>query len=152
VFCPGSVFTLWALPWVAVSGSFLALIFVNRRGWRAWKRGEELIDILDPPTTGLSRRRLLMLEVQLVTQPLPKIIVTFHANTMEFFYATAQNGGQSFHVDHIKSIGLIEKIGKTYLVLLTEHATKTEEVSAGVLPKARELVAAVQPVLQSGKR
>jgi hypothetical protein len=41
-----SAFPLWLFPSCAVAGLFLALIVANIWGWRAWKRGEEMIDLL----------------------------------------------------------------------------------------------------------
>ena len=37
---------LWLFPCSAVAGLFVALIVANIWGWRAWKRGEEMIDII----------------------------------------------------------------------------------------------------------
>ncbi len=38
-----SAFPLWLIPSCTVAGLFVALIVVNIWGWRAWKRGEEML-------------------------------------------------------------------------------------------------------------
>jgi len=40
-----SAFPLWLFPSCTVAFLFVALVAVNIWGWRAWKRGEEMIDI-----------------------------------------------------------------------------------------------------------
>jgi hypothetical protein len=91
-----------------------------------------------------------MLEVQLSSQSFTKPIVTFHANTVEFFYSTANSGGRSFHVGHIKSFDLtIDKKGKYELVLTTEHHTLRHDVDEDAISKARDLVAEVQQAMKT---
>jgi len=91
-----------------------------------------------------------MLEVQISKQSFTKPIVTFHANTVEFFYSTANSGGRSFHVGHIKSLEVTtDKKGKYELVLTTEHHTIRHDVDEEAVPRLRELVAAVQQVMQT---
>lgn len=91
-----------------------------------------------------------MLEVQLSTQSFTKPIVTFHANTVEFFYSTANSGGRSFHVGHIKTFDLtIDKKGKYELVLTTEHHTLRHDVDEEAITRVRELVAAVQQAIKT---
>lgn len=41
-----SAFPLWLFPSCMVVFLFVALIGVNLWGWRAWKRGEEMIDLV----------------------------------------------------------------------------------------------------------
>jgi len=90
-----------------------------------------------------------MIEIQISTQSLTKTIVTFHANTVEFFYATAKQGGQSFHVGHIKSFEVIERRGKQYLELKTDFTNIAEEISPSALSKARDMVTEVQKAMQA---
>jgi len=91
-----------------------------------------------------------MLEVQISKSGMTKIIVTFHANTLEYFYATATNGGRSFHVGHIKTLEIVaDKKGRHFLHMETEHNKFDDEVEEGALPKARELVAAVQEAMKA---
>jgi hypothetical protein len=86
-----------------------------------------------------------MLEVQLSTRSFTKPIVTYHAHTVEFFYSTANSGGRSFHVGHIKTFELtVDRKGKYELVLTTEHHTLRHDVDEEVISKVRELVADVQ--------
>ncbi|MBC7876000.1 MAG: DUF3592 domain-containing protein [Anaerolineales bacterium] len=40
-----SPFPLWLFPSCTIVGLLIALIVVNIWGWRAWKRGEEIIDL-----------------------------------------------------------------------------------------------------------
>ena len=91
-----------------------------------------------------------MIEVQLNTQSMQKPIVTFHANTVVFFYATANGGEKSFHVGHIQSIELTaDNKGKRKLVLKTDFHTVTEDVDERAGARAQELVAAVQTAMKS---
>jgi hypothetical protein len=90
-----------------------------------------------------------MIEVQLSTKTLTQTIVTFYANRVEFFFVTAKQGGRSYHVGHIRSFGLSQSNGKNYLLLTTEYTQEREEVDAAALPKATELVAAVQQAMQT---
>lgn len=41
-----SALPLWLFPSCTVAGLLVALIVVNIWGWRAWKRGEEMIDLV----------------------------------------------------------------------------------------------------------
>lgn len=91
-----------------------------------------------------------MVEVRLSIQSFTKPIVTFHANTLEFFYSTANSGGRSFHVGHIKAFELtVDKKGKYELVLTTEHHTIRHDVDEEAAVSVRELVAAVQQAIKT---
>ncbi len=41
-----SKFPLWLFPSCTIIGLILALVVVNIWGWRMWKRGQEMIDLL----------------------------------------------------------------------------------------------------------
>lgn len=88
-----------------------------------------------------------MIEVQLSTQTLQKQIVSYHANTLAFFFA-AGNQPYIFHVGHLKSIELVERKGKYYLTVSTGPRDNSEEVEARFLPKVKELVAEVQKTMK----
>jgi hypothetical protein len=89
-----------------------------------------------------------MHEVQL-NQSLQKTIVTFHANMLEYFYATPPPEFRGFHVRHIKSIEITtDTKGKHTLVLTTDHAKYREEVDENALGRLNELVAEVQHAIQ----
>jgi|GEM_PF-2169674 len=88
-----------------------------------------------------------MIEVQLSTQTLQKQIVSYHANTLAFFFATG-NQPYIFHVGHLKSIELVERKGKYYLTVSTGLKDNSEEVEARFLPKVKELVAEVQKAMK----
>jgi hypothetical protein len=91
-----------------------------------------------------------MLEVQISKSGMTKIIVTFHANTLEYFYATATNGGRSFHVGHIKTLEIVtDKKGRHFLHMETEHNKFDDEVEQLALPKTRVLVSAAQEAMRS---
>ena len=91
-----------------------------------------------------------MLEVQISKSGMTKVIVTFHANTLEYFYATSNGGGRSFHVGHIKNIELVtNKKGKHLLHMETEYHKFDDEVEERAIPKTRELVAAVQEAMKA---
>jgi hypothetical protein len=88
-----------------------------------------------------------MIEVQLSKQSFTTPIVTFHANAIEFYYATS-NQPYGFHVGHIKSIEVIEKRGKYYLTVRTGLRDESEEIDVQVLPEVRELVAEVKKAME----
>jgi len=91
-----------------------------------------------------------MIEVQL-SQNIHKTIVTFHANMIQYFYATEKNGGRSVHVGHIKSIEITtNKNGKHALLITTQLFTFLDhEVEDQALDKVKELVVEVQRAMQS---
>jgi len=88
-----------------------------------------------------------MIEVQLSTQSMQKQIVSYHANTLAFFFATG-NQPYIFHVGHLKSIEIVEKRGKHYLTVSTGLKDNSEEIESRVLPKVKELVAEVQKAMK----
>ncbi len=88
----------------------------------------------------------------LLNQSAAKPIVIFHANTLEFFTLVSKGGGASYHVGHIQSIEIsTDKKGRHTLTTKTESQTIETEVSEQALPKARELVAAVQEAMKTIK-
>jgi hypothetical protein len=79
-----------------------------------------------------------------------KTIVTFHANTIEFFSLLSNTGGVSFHIGHLKSIEIsADKKGKNWLVIKNELQTFEYEVSEKATAKAKELVTAVQDAMKT---
>ena len=81
-----------------------------------------------------------------------KTIVTFHANTIEFFSLLSNTGGASFHIGHLKSIEIsADKKGKNWLVVKTELQPLEYEVSNKAMAKAKELVAAVKEAMKTVK-
>ena len=91
-----------------------------------------------------------MIEVQL-SQNIHKTIVTFHANIVQYFYATEKNGGRSVHVGHIKSIEIkTNNKGKSALLITTQLFTFLDhEIDDQALDKVKELVDEVQRAMQS---
>jgi len=88
-----------------------------------------------------------MIEVQLSTQTMQKQIVSYHANTLAFFFATG-NQPYIFHVGHLKSIEIVEKRGKHYLTVSTGLKDNSEEIESRALPKVKELVVEVQKAMK----
>jgi len=88
-----------------------------------------------------------VIEVQLSTQTMQKQIVSYHANTLAFFFATG-NQPYIFHVGHLKSIEIVEKRGKHYLTVSTGLKDNSEEFESRALPKVKELVAEVQKAMK----
>ena len=88
-----------------------------------------------------------MIEVQLSTQTMQKQIVSYHANTLAFFFATG-NQPYIFHVGHLKFIEIVEKRGKHYLTVSTGLKDNSEEIESRALPKVKELVAEVQKAMK----
>ena len=85
----------------------------------------------------------------LLNQSERKPIVTFHANTLEFFSTMSKEGGSSFHVGHLKSVEITtDKKGKHWLVVKLPVQAIETEVSEEALSKAKELVAAVQDAMK----
>jgi hypothetical protein len=87
-----------------------------------------------------------MIEIQLSTKSLQKPIVSFHANTLAFHFATG-NQPYIFHVGRLKTVDIVEKRGKQVLVADTGLKDASEEIDAQVLPRVKELVAAVQKAM-----
>ncbi len=88
----------------------------------------------------------------LLNQSAAKPIITFHANTLEYFSLTNQSGGFSYHVGHLKSIEIVtDKKGGRTLVAKTETRTIETDISEQALPKVKELVAAVQEAMKTVK-
>jgi hypothetical protein len=88
-----------------------------------------------------------MIEVQLHTQSMQKQIVSFHANTLGFYFATGSQP-HIFHVGHLKSIEIVEKKGTYFLTVSTGLKDNSEEFDGRVLPRVRELVAEVQRAMK----
>lgn len=90
-----------------------------------------------------------MIEVQLNTGP-KKLIVTFADNVLEYFSLMSTEGSARYHAGHFKSIEITtDKKGAHTLEVKLEIRTLASEVSEGALPKAQELVAAVQKAMKS---
>ena len=89
-----------------------------------------------------------MIEVQLSVES--RTIVTFHANTVEFFHATSAAGGKSFHVGHIKAFDLVtDGNGRNILTLNTEQHVLNHEVDDRAVARVRELVIEVQRAIKT---
>jgi hypothetical protein len=88
-----------------------------------------------------------MIEILLSDSSLTKTIVTFHANTVEFYYATS-NQPYGFHVGHIKSMEVAEKRRKHYLTIRTGLRDSSEESDARVLNKVSELVTEAKKAME----
>jgi hypothetical protein len=88
-----------------------------------------------------------MIELQLSTHAMSKPIVIFEGHVIEFFFDDLTNGSRRVHVGHIKSIEIIPVSRgkeKYSLQMKGEYMLVAIDVSEAVLPKAQEMVAAIQ--------
>ena len=93
-----------------------------------------------------------MIELQLSTKSMSKPIVVFDGHVIEFFYDDLNHGSRRVHVCHIKSIEIIPVSRgkeKYSLQIKGEYMLVITDVSEAVLPKAQELVAAIQQSMDS---
>lgn len=88
-----------------------------------------------------------MIELQLSTKAMSKPIVVFDGHVIEFFYDDLTHGSRRVHVGHLKSIEIIP-VGrgkeKYSLQMKGEYLLVVTDVSEAILPKAQEMVAAIQ--------
>jgi hypothetical protein len=88
-----------------------------------------------------------MIELQLSTKAMSKPIAVFDGHVIEFFYDDLTHASHRVHVGHIKSIEIIP-VGrgkeKYSLQIKGEYLLIVTDVSEAVLPKAQEMVAAIQ--------
>lgn len=88
-----------------------------------------------------------MIELQLSTHSMSKPIVIFDGHVIEFFFDDLTNGSRRVHVGHVKSIEIMP-VGrgkeKYQLQIKGEYMLVVIDVSETVLPKAQEMVAAIQ--------
>lgn len=88
-----------------------------------------------------------MIELQLSTKAMSRPIVIFDGHVIEFFFDDLTNGSRRVHVGHIKSIEIIP-VGrgkeKYQLQIKGEYMLVVIDVSEAILPKAQEMVAAIQ--------
>ena len=90
-----------------------------------------------------------MIEVQLNTAP-KELIVSLDGNVLEYFSLTSQEDSARYHPGHFKSVDVTtDKKGKYWLEVQTKIRTLSAEVSDQALPKAKELVAAVQKAMKA---
>ena len=88
-----------------------------------------------------------MIELQLSTHSMSKPIVLFDGHVIEFFYDDLTHGSRRVHVGHIKSIEIIPVSRgkeKYSLQIKGEYMLVVTDVSEAILPKAQEMVAAIQ--------
>jgi len=88
-----------------------------------------------------------MIELQLSTHAMSRPIVIYDGHVIEFFFDDLTNGSRRVHVGHIKSIEILP-VGrgkeKYQLQIKGEYMLVAIDVSEAVLPKAQEMVAAIQ--------
>jgi len=95
-----------------------------------------------------------MIELQLSTKAMSKPILVFDGHVLEFFYDDLNHGSRRVHVGHIKSIEIIPVSRgkeKYSLQIKGEYMLVVTDVSEAVLPKAQELVTAIQQAMASLK-
>ena len=95
-----------------------------------------------------------MIELQLSTKSISKPIVVFDGHVLEFFYDDLNHGSRRVHVGHIRSIEItpVTRGKEKYsLQVKGEYVLVITDVSEAVLPKAQEMVTAIQQALASLK-
>ena len=95
-----------------------------------------------------------MIELQLSTKSMSKPILVFDGHVLEFFYDDLNHGSSRIHVGHIKSIVIIPVARgkeKYSLQIKGEYMLSITDVSEATLPKAQEMVTAVQQAMASLK-
>ena len=91
-----------------------------------------------------------MIELQLSTKSMSKPVVVFDGHVIEFFYDDLNHGSRRVHVGHIKSIEIIPVSRgkeKYSLQIKGEYMLVVTDVSEAILPKAQELVTAIQQAM-----
>ena len=88
-----------------------------------------------------------MIELQLSTHSMSKPIVIFDGHVIEFFFDDLTNASRRVHIGHIKSIEIIPVTRgkeKYSLQIKGEYMLIVIDVSETILPKAQEIVTAIQ--------
>lgn len=88
-----------------------------------------------------------MIELQLSTHAMSRPIAIFDGHVLEIFYDDLTHGSRRVHVGHINSVELIPVSRgkeKYSLQIKGEYMLVVTDVSEAILPKAQELVAAVE--------
>ena len=95
-----------------------------------------------------------MIELQLSTRAMSKPILVFDGHVLEFFYDDLNHGSRRVHVGHIKSIEIIPVSRgkeKYSLQIKGKYMLVVTDVSEVILPKAQELVTAIQQAITTLK-
>jgi hypothetical protein len=95
-----------------------------------------------------------MIEVQLTSRSMLKTIAVFDGRVVEFFFDELKGGTRRIHVGHIRSLALAPAAhGKEpySLTIQCEYQLAVVDVSEEALPRAKELVAAIQAAMKSGE-
>jgi len=93
-----------------------------------------------------------MIEVRLTSRSVLKTIAVFDGHVVEFFFDELRGGSRRIHVGHVKSLDLAPVAhGKEpyALTIHCEYQIVAVDVSEDALPRAKELVAAIQAAMQS---
>ena len=93
-----------------------------------------------------------MIEAQLTTRSMLKTIMQFDGHVIEFFFDELRGGSRRVHVGHVDSIAIAPVSAgkeKYSLTVKGEYQLVVVDVSEEALPKAQQLVAAVQTAKQS---
>ena len=93
-----------------------------------------------------------MIELQLSIKAMSKPILVFDGHVLEFFYDDLREGSRRIHVGHIKSIEIIPVTHgkeKYSLQIKGEYMLSVTDVSEEILPKAQEMVTAIQQAMAS---
>jgi len=93
-----------------------------------------------------------MIELQLSTKSMSKPILVFDGHIIEFFYDDLREGSRRIHVGHIRSIEIVPVAHgkeKYSLQIKGEYLLSVTDVSEAALPKAQEMVTAIQLAMAS---
>ena len=93
-----------------------------------------------------------MIEIQLTSRSLLKTIAIFDGHVVEFLFDEAIGGSRRIHVGHIKAIELAPVARgkeKYQLTIHCEYQLLVADVSEEALPRAQELVAAIQSAMKA---
>jgi hypothetical protein len=93
-----------------------------------------------------------MIELKLTSRSMLKTIAVFDGHVLEFFFDELRGGSRRVHVGHIKALDLAPAAHgkeKYSLTIKCEYQLVAVDVSEEMLPRAKELVAAVQAAMQA---
>jgi hypothetical protein len=93
-----------------------------------------------------------VIEIQLTSSSMLKTIAVFDGRVVEFFFDELRGGTRRIHVGHIRTLDLAAVAHgkeKYQLTIHCEYQLVAVDVSEAALPKAQELVAAIQAAMLS---
>lgn len=95
-----------------------------------------------------------MIEVQLSNRAASGPIIFFDGRVIELFSDDLREGSRRLHISHLQSVEILPAVhgtGRYSLQMKGEYQLIAMDVSESALPKARELVTAIQQAMASLK-